>query len=311
MELAHVFNQMLIFFVIAAVGFACAKLGYIGKETQNSFGKLLLNVTLPCMIVASVEGVNPTELGNQSLLVFALGVAQYFMLLAAGFVFNVLFRTKKAQRPMYLFMSVCTNTGFIGLPVAVAVFGANVAVLCSIFVVALSLPFYCLALSLLTEDNSQSLGARLVHGMRMAINPPFVSALAALALAFSGIALPEAVMGSAQMIGNVTAPLAMMLVGSIVSEMNLREALREWRMYPFIAIRQIIAPLGAYALLSPFVGDAVVLGIFVIMFAMPTGSLASTFALEYGADHKLAAQGTVLSTIASFPIVPLLAAFIS
>lgn len=44
--------------------------------------------------------------------------------------------------------------------------------------------------------------------------------------------------------------------------------------------------------------------VFVVMLVMPVGSMASTFAAQFSCDALLPAKGTVLSTIASFAIIP-------
>lgn len=48
--------------------------------------------------------------------------------------------------------------------------------------------------------------------------------------------------------------------------------------------------------------------VFTIMFAMPIGALAPSFAEQFGHDSMLAAKGTVLSTAAAFAIIPLVVA---
>lgn len=152
---------------------------------------------------------------------------------------------------------------------------------------------------------------RVAAGVKAAASPMTFAALLALVLAATGVQLPGAVQGSIQMIGNITAPLTMLIVGVIVSSMRPREFLGELRLYPFILIRQVIVPLAVYLALSAVVDDAMILGMFTVMFAMPTGSIASMFAAASNCDECLAARGTVLSTLASFPIVPILVALIA
>ena len=59
-----------------------------------------------------------------------------------------------------------------------------------------------------------------------------------------------------------------------------------------------------------FISDSVLLGIFVVMFALPVWSMCSMFCASYGKD-VLPAKGTILSTISSFVIIPLLLMFIA
>lgn len=49
-------SQMAILIIVAAVGFLAAKLDYLDEYTNQKLTKLLLNITLPCMVVASVHG---------------------------------------------------------------------------------------------------------------------------------------------------------------------------------------------------------------------------------------------------------------
>ena len=108
------------------------------------------------------------------------------------------------------------------------------------------------------------------------------------------------------MAGGVTSPLAMMLVGLSIADANLGAVLGQPRLWGFILIRFLAVPLAVYVLLAPVVPSALALGIFVVMLAMPTGSMAGPIAATYGQDGELPAQGTIVSTIASFATVPAL-----
>lgn len=57
-------SQMAILIIVAAVGFLAAKLDYLDEYTNQKLTKLLLNITLPCMIVASVHGLSAADAGE-------------------------------------------------------------------------------------------------------------------------------------------------------------------------------------------------------------------------------------------------------
>lgn len=138
---------------------------------------------------------------------------------------------------------------------------------------------------------------------------------AKLSQVINNITLPCMIVASAgaldaSALGGLTAPLAMMMVGVIVANSRLADVMSEWRIYPFIALRHFLLPLGVHYALAPFVSDTVILGIAVVMLAMPVGSLAPMFAGMYGHDAKLTAKGTILSTIASFALIPILVALV-
>ena len=315
-DISNAVFQMAILLIVTAVGYVAAKLAYLDMRVKDKITALLLNITLPCMIIASAGNLDASSLGMQVPLSLLLGAVAFFLWVLVAFLFNVVFRVPKQQRPLYYFMSVCSNTSFIGIPVADALYGESAALLCSVFIMAASTLMYSFGIALLvgggTDLSKLKSSEDQIHVIiRAVISPLTVSALLAIALVFSGFKMPALVQESMDLIGSITPPVAMMLVGVIIANEKVGNVLREWRLYPYIIIRQLLASAGAYVVLSLFITDPVLLGIFTVMFAMPVGSMAPMFCASYGKDAVLPAKGTILSTVASFAIVPCLVAFIS
>lgn len=297
--------QMGILLIVTAVGYLAAKLGYLDMRAKDKITALLLNITLPCMIITSAGNLDASTLGTQVPISLVLGALAFFLWVLVALLFNVLFRVPKEQRPLYYFMSVCSNTSFIGIPVADALYGESAALLCSVFIMATSTLMYSVGIALLLGGGA----ANKKDVLRAVVSPLTIAALLAIALVFSGFHLPLLLQESLELIGSITPPVAMMLVGVIIANEKISRVVKEWRLYPYIVIRQLVASAAACFLLSFFVKDPVLLGIFTVMFAMPVGSMAPMFCASYGKDSVLPAKGTILSTIASFVIVPLLVAF--
>lgn len=315
-DISNAVFQMAILLIVTAVGYVAAKLAYLDMRVKDKITALLLNITLPCMIIASAGNLDASSLGMQVPLSLLLGAVAFFLWVLVAFLFNVVFRVPKQQRPLYYFMSVCSNTSFIGIPVADALYGESAALLCSVFIMATSTLMYSFGIALLvgggTDLSKLKSSEDQIHVIiRAVISPLTVSALLAIALVFSGFKMPALVQESMDLIGSITPPVAMMLVGVIIANEKVGNVLREWRLYPYIIIRQLLASAGAYVVLNLFIVDPVLLGIFTVMFAMPVGSMAPMFCASYGKDAVLPAKGTILSTVASFAIVPCLVAFIS
>ena len=146
--------QMGILLIVTAVGYLAAKLGYLDMRAKDKITALLLNITLPCMIIASAGNLDASTLGIQVPLSLALGALAFFLWVLVAFLFNVVFRVPKEQRPLYYFMSVCSNTSFIGIPVADALYGESAALLCSVFIMATSTLMYSVGIALLVGGGS-------------------------------------------------------------------------------------------------------------------------------------------------------------
>lgn len=315
-DIANAVFQMAVLLIVTAIGYVAAKLGYLDMNVKDKITSLLLNITLPCMIIASAGNLDASTLGIQVPLSLLLGAVAFFLWVLVAFLFNVVFRVSKKQRPLYYFMSVCSNTSFIGIPVADALYGESAALLCSVFIMATSTLMYSVGIALLVGggnglSDQKSSKSQVLVVIRAVISPLTVSALLAIVLVFSGFKMPLLIQEPMDLVGSITPPVAMMLVGVIIANEKVGNVLREWRLYPYILIRQLLASAAAYVVLSFFINDPVLLGIFTVMFAMPVGSMAPMFCASYGKDAVLPAKGTILSTIASFAIVPCLVAFIS
>ena len=114
-------------------------------------------------------------------------------------------------------MSVCSNTSFIGIPVADALYGESAALLCSVFIMATSTLMYSVGIALLVGGGS----GNKKDVLRAVISPLTIAALLAIALVFSGLHLPLLLKDSLELIGSITPPVAMMLVGVIIANVKI------------------------------------------------------------------------------------------
>lgn len=301
-------EQMFVLFVVACIGFFCAKRDIITTEVRGKLSRLLTEITLPCMLVASVGDAQPGEAGAGIGLTFGLAVAQGFLLYGSAWLCNLVLRTPKADRPLYYFMSLATNTGFIGLPVVSAIYGPDAVIFVSVFIMVLSVFTFSLGFATIAPRVP---GEKFRLPWDKMLNPPLIGSVITVVLFLSPFRLPAVVQDSFTTIGSVTSPLAMMIVGAIVSEMPAREIFSDWRLYGYSLIRMLIIPCALYLVLEPFVQNPLLMGVFCVLFAMPVGSMASMFALQLGANDRLAARGTVLTSILSFVLTPLLVAFMA
>ncbi|MGI6217844.1 MAG: AEC family transporter [Coriobacteriales bacterium] len=301
-DMSGAISQMVILLIVMGVGILATKLGYLDDYIKGKLTKLILNITLPCMIVASSGSIDVESLGSDLGWAFGLGALMFFLFLATGWICNVVLRVPYEERNVYLFMSFLTNTSFIGIPVVAAIYGNQTVLLSSVVIMALTVLIYSVGFAIVRKDEQGSSVSRAVKDA--VLNPMTIASLIAVLFLFARVQLPQVVQGSLETIGGLTAPVAMLLVGVIIAGMDIKGALTEWRLYPFILIRNFIAPLLLYLALRGIVPDATVLGISVVMFAMPVGSMAAPTLGELGYEQELPAKGTVMSTLAGFAVVP-------
>lgn len=311
-EVLGALGSMLSLIVVTLLGYVAARMGFLTADIRPKLSGLIFNVTLPCTVLASVGRVDSSLGATDITWSFVLGAAIFFVMLAASAVANAVMCTPRAERPLFLFMGVLTNTGFIGFAVLDSIFGGASVFLGSIFIAVSNVFLYSIGVGLLRsggKDGHRGQGlsrARLADMARDMINAPLVASLVAMVIFFSGAALPGPLAQGISMAGNVTSPLAMMLVGLSLADADLRQVLGQGRLWGFTVIRFLVAPLAVYAVLAPLVPSSLALGVFTVLLAMPTGSMAGPIAATYGRDGELPARGTIVATLASFAIVPVI-----
>lgn len=316
MNILTVIGSMGSLVLVTLIGYVATRACFLTSEVRPKLSALIFNVTLPCTILASVGEVDSSAGAEQITWSFVLGTALFFVMLAAAALACLALRVSRDERPLYLFMGVLTNTGFIGFAVLESLFGGGSVFLGSIFIAVSNVFLYSIGVGVLTsagEKNGEKeavpmRSSRLAGVLKNVLNVPMVASVIALVVFFSGVPLPGPVAQAVDMVGGATSPLAMMLVGLAIAEADLRRVLGNWRLWGFSAIRFLLVPAMCYLLLAPMVPDELSLGVFIVMLAMPTGSMAAAIASTYGRPGELLSQGTIVSTIASFVIVPVLMA---
>lgn len=144
MSFVDTLAEMLVLLFAIACGYAANRLGILGGETDRKVSKLLLTVTMPAMILGAVS--TGEELPERSVLLEVLGVSAVFYLLEFAFVFLAprLLGGTPAQKGVWRYTLAFPNVGFIGYPVAVALFGPEAL----FYAVILVLPFNLMSFTL-------------------------------------------------------------------------------------------------------------------------------------------------------------------
>ena len=105
-------------------------------------------------------------------------------------------------------------------------------------------------------------------------------------------------------VGNCNAALSMILIGSIMSRMDLRLLWHRDTLF-YTAVRLVLLPAGVLLACLVLELPPMVRNVSVILTAMPAGSTTSILALQYGCDAPFASACTALTTVLSLAAVPL------
>lgn len=295
-------REMLVILFAMAMGFLAHRLGYFNAETDQRLSKVILNLTMPAMIVAAViTGDTLPEL-REVLAVLEVAAVFYLLEMVFALIAPRLLGGTPGQRGVWRFGLVFGNIAFIGYPVATALFGSGAL----FYAVILAMPFNLL---------SYTLGPLMLAGAkrfrwRQLVTPCTVAAVLGLFFALTRLRPPAIVGECLAFVGDVTVPLSLLVVGSLLAGLPVGQVFKSPRLWCLSLLRLLVLPVLLFAILQLLGAEPMLLGIAVIEMAMPVAINGSMLSLEYGGDTETMAQATLLTTAVSIVTIPLIASLL-
>lgn len=302
-------KNVVIFVLLAVPGYLLVKGRLLGQQESGTLSKLLTNIGMPFLILSSTLKLELTGEFAQSIIAVGVIGALFTVLM---FLTSALLTHREANdktRGMMRFCMVFANNGFIGIPLARAVFGEASAVTA-----------YVILLNIITNVLMFTLGVYLISGDKAAINakkavlnPVLIAFVIGIVLNLTGAPamLPELQTYATHFSGIVT-PVSMVILGMKLAGVPISRLFASRRMYYVSAMRLVLYPAAAVAIMSalnmlpalPLDADAVIA--FFMALAMPTAGLASTFSDQHHGDTENAVIFTLGTTMLSIITIPAL-----
>ena len=303
-------RNVLLFVALALPGYLLVKCKLMKQEQSGALSKLLMYVGMPFLILSGT--INNLTFNKETLLsvglVALVGVGYTLAAFLVSRPLTAMEREEKG-RGMMRFCAVFSNNGFLGIPLAIAVFGQSSPVFTVLIV-----------LNIITNVLMYTLGAYLVSGDKKSVslkkaffNPVLIAFLIGVVLNLLKVKeyIPEVVTYVGHF-SNIVTPVSMTILGMKLGAVKLSALFSSWKTYYTSALKLIAFPavivavmLVLRALFTEIVSAEMVLGFFVA-FAMPTAGLASTFADSFGGDTDNAVAFTLGTTLLSILTIPMI-----
>ena len=297
------------FFALVLCGYVAVRRALLPQAAIPGLNSFVLYFALPCMLYRFGASTLIAQLLDASLvLVYAL-CALLMVSLTIAF-------SRRGGRMGWndaafgALVAAFPNTGFMGVPLLVALLGAPAAgpAIVTITVDMLLTSSLCIALSRLDGAGEHGVAKAARLALRgVLVNPlPWSIALGTLASAL-GFALPKPLMSTVGMLADAAAPVALFTIGAVLarSQINSIKQPNNMDYVPIALIKLGFHPLlvgsvgwGAIALGLPL--DRFALTVVVLVAALPSASNVAMLAERYGADNGRIARIIMLSTVLAF-----------
>lgn len=299
-------QQMIIMFLLMSVGFVGSKIGMITEETSKRLSAIVVNIANPAMIL--VSGISDERMEGRELLSLTVVIlAIYAVLLLLAYLLPVLLRVDPKSRGIYQAMTVFSNIGFMGYPIIAALYGSSAVLYGALYSIPFNILIYTFGVSALRKKENGAEKKKL--SLKEVLNIGVIMSIISLILYLWQIRVPGFLTDTLSYLGNLTAPLSMMVIGASMTSISLRELFTDVRLLLFSLIKLLLIPVFGMLLIRQVVTNEVICGVFMIMLATPAGSMTAMLAQEYDGDYETASRGVTLTTLLSvitMPVVSLL-----
>ncbi|NMM08104.1 AEC family transporter [Polaromonas sp.] len=296
------------FFALVLCGYVAARRALLPLAAIPGLNTFVLYFALPCMLYRFGASTPIAQLLDASLIAV-------YLLCALLMVGLTIWLTRRGSigwndASFGALVAAFPNTGFMGVPLLVALLGAQAAgpAIATIVIDMLATSSLCIALSRLdgADEHGTARAARLALKGVLANPLPWAIALGALASSL-GFALPKPVMDTLSLLADAASPVALFTIGAVLarSQINSTSSTPYGRYVPVALIKLIVHPLlvGGVGLGAIALGlrlERFALTVVVLVAALPSASNVAMLAERFGADNGRIARIILLSTVLAF-----------
>ena len=299
-----ILQQMAVICILVAIGFYLCRKGVVDNLTSKKISTIVMDICNPALILASILSGNITADRHDLLISIILSVGFYLFLVGLGFLIPRILGVAPDKRRFYNLMTVYTNVGFIGIPVARAILPENAILNVIVCNVMYSLLFYTHGVTILS-------GGKEKMNIRKVFSPGTIMAVLALVVFWFDIKLPPVMANSISFIGNATVFLSMTLLGAAIARSNFMDGLKDLKIWIYIGVRMITVPFAMFFLLRALSVDPVTILALCLMACMPVGNLPHIQAEKTGEDTSVLSSAIAVSTAVSILTITVAMSFFS
>jgi predicted permease len=294
---------MITLFAIVVVGYAAGKLGYLGGTFDKRLSKVVIDITCPALILSSaMTGELPDR--QYILPLLLISVITYIVLTGMAYLLPRYLTKRIEDEGPVGFALMFGNVGFMGYPVVASIFGHEAIFYAAVLNVVNTFAVFTIGTMLIT-GKSEVEGSKFQK--KVLYSTPMLAAYLTMAIVALRIDnIPAFISQPLTMIGNITVPAALLIVGSSMSHLSPRAMLGNGTVYATALFRLAILPIAIYYLCRALGFSEFVVNINTIVIAMPVATYGTILCLRHGKDTAFITEVTFITTLISMLTIPAL-----
>lgn len=289
-------------FLLAALGYALVKSKFLGSEGLSAISRLVMDITLPMLMFCQLlEKFSFSSFANWWIFpLLSVGVALFGLGLSWLFSFLV---PGREHKPQFLSLVTFQNSGYLPLALIAALLPPDQAevmfIYLFLFLIGFNALIFSLGIHMITFHKKRK------FELASLFSPPVIAMSAALVLIFFGgdKFIPQLVLKPMRLVGDCTLPLAMLIIGGNLAEMNLGR-IHRGPLALALLFKLVVMPVLGLILILVARLPALIGLLLLIQLAMPPATTLSVLVRYYKKEDYLVSQGIFFGHILSMISIP-------
>lgn len=304
--------------LLMGVGFIARKAKIVDEKFPQSLGNFLYHFGFTCVVLKAMMAADLSAIGDMGVLVL-ISLATMAVMFAFGTLTNWILHKKDDMSKISIVDLMFVNFTFMAFPIIEALYGEKGSIYIAAYTIPVRILFYVLTPLILasavvhrTQEHEKSPKPQVHVGKevrKVLLSAPVLAIPIGLGLSFLPFQLPSPLTNSIAAIAAVVTPMGMALCGMRLSEVPIKECIRNGRIWILTVLRLVFAPaiaLGLMFLLTQFVSlDEVLVKMCVIYCALPAAASTTIIAMNVNSDSIKAAQCVFATTALSVCTLPI------
>lgn len=297
-------GQMMVLFLLIFGGYILAKVKAVPENSAIVLSKLENNLFVPALVLGTFIGNFTFKKLEVAWKLFFISFVICIVMIVVAVLVAKCCSKDQYIRNIYSYGLAFSNFGFMGNAVVSVVF-PELFLDYLIFTMPLWTMIYMWGVPCLLiprGEEKQTIGIRL----KSFANPMFVALIVGMAIGLSGVQLPNFLTTVISVTGNCMSPVAMLLTGVTVANMDMKKVLSIKSIYVVTFVRLLLFPLVFIGISKFLPMSQTIMVCTICSLAMPTGLTSIVVPSAYGKDTSVAAGTALVSHLLSCITIPVI-----
>ncbi|MBQ8966748.1 MAG: AEC family transporter [Ruminococcus sp.] len=291
-------------FIILVIGLGCSMKGVITKEGNKQLSAVELHIINPLLIFMSYQSDYSSKLLHGLLWSFLLAAVSFGVTIGLS---TLMISKKRPEHSLERFSAVYSNCGFVGIPLIRGIYGDEGVLYLTAYITLFNVLVWTHGLMTMKESRD-------MKSFLKALRSPSVVAVGiGLVFYLLQIRLPELLYTPLKYVSDMNTPLAMLIAGSAAAQTDIRKAFKNKGLYLVSAMKLLIMPLSALAVMALIPAPTMVRMVVLIAAACPVATTGTMFAIQYDKNPERCSEFFAVTTLLSgltLPVVTMIGSLV-